>query len=170
MTAARRWRAIGGLAALSVASIATPAWAGSTGAPTDPGIEGLRAAAIAWSHAVFTGTVADILNMEGAQCRTGKPASSALRNAYLRGMRAALRAHLRTPLRDVRITGVETRDVTATTGDADVEFGLPASVVGNDNWVSYGYQRGAWRVTNCHYPIGGESTSSSSSAASPPVG
>ena len=55
--------------------------------------------------------------------------------------------------------------MTATTGDAEVLYALPAAVVGNDNWVSYGYQHGKWKVTDCHYPIGGESVSASASAS-----
>ena len=56
--------------------------------------------------------------------------------------------------------------MTATTGDAEVLYALPAAVAGNDNWVSYGYQHGKWKVTDCHYPIGGESVSASATRSS----
>ncbi len=79
-------------------------------------------------------------------------------------MRSELQHTLRTPLRRIRITGVRTRNVTASAGDAEVLYALPAAVVGNDNWVSYSYQQGTWKVSSCHYPIGGESVSSSASA------
>jgi hypothetical protein len=75
--------------------------------------------------------------------------------------RAEMEHYLAVPLASIRITGVQVRDVTATTGDAEVQYALPASVVGNDNWVSYGYQYGQWKETDCHAPIGGESTSPS---------
>jgi hypothetical protein len=121
-------------------------------------------AALAWAHAVFTGTVADIRSMEGSQCRSGPHYSPKVLNEYLKGMRSGLQHTLGTSLRLIRITGVRTRNVTATTGDAEVLYALPAAVVGNDNWVSYGYQLGKWIVTSCHYPIGGVSVSSSASA------
>lgn len=60
-------------------------------------------------------------------------------------------------LRSVRITGIRVRNVTAATGDAEVQYALPESVVGNDNWVSYGYQAGQWKVTSCRAPFGGSS-------------
>jgi hypothetical protein len=132
--------------------------------PTEKGIVGLRAAAVAWAHAVFTGTVADIRGIEGSQCRSGPHYSPTVLNEYLKGMRSGLQHTLGTPLRLIRITGVRTRNVTATTGDAEVLYALPATVVGNDNWVSYSYQHGKWKVSSCHYPIGGESVSSSAGA------
>lgn len=81
-------------------------------------------------------------------------------------MRLELQHTLGTPLRVIRITGVRTRNMTATTGDAEVLYALPAAVAGNDNWVSYGYQHGKWKVTDCHYPIGGESVSASATRSS----
>jgi hypothetical protein len=87
-----------------------------------------------------------------------------LKKEYLRAMRAELQKYLGHRLSSIRITGIRTRDVAVSTGEAEVEYALPASVVGNDDWVTYGYEGGRWRVTNCHAPIGGESSSSSSSA------
>jgi hypothetical protein len=160
----KRSLTVGCLALLGITVSPALASAGPPGSPTDKGIGGLRAAAVAWAHAVFTGTVADIRSMEGSQCRSGPHYSPTVLNEYLKGMRSGLQHTLGTSLRLVRITGVRTRNVTATTGDAEVLYALPAEVVGNDNWVSYGYQRGKWKVTSCHYPIGGESVSSSASA------
>ena len=133
------------------------------GSPTDTGTAGLWAAATAWSNAFLTGTLVDIRSMEGAPCLSTTTANSTVMESYLRGMRAAMEHHLGAPLGSIRITGVQVRNVTATTGDAEVQYALPASVVGNDNWVSYGYQGGQWKVTNCHAPIGGESQSASAS-------
>ena len=140
------------------------AYGSPPGSPTEKGVVGLKAGALAWAHAVFTGTVADIKGMEGSQCRSGPRYSQTILNDYLKGMRAELQHTLGTPLRSIRIIGVRTRNVTATTGDAEVLYALRPAVVGNDNWVSYGYQQGKWKVTSCHYPIGGESVSSSTSA------
>ncbi len=164
MIVLRRSLVMGMFAVVSITASPAAASGSPSGAPTDRGVVGLRAAAVAWTHAVFTGTVADIRGLEGIECRSGPRYSTTVLNDYLMGMRAELQHTLGSPLRRIRITGVRTRNVTAATGDAEVHYALPAAVVGNDNWVSYGYQGGRWKVTNCHYPIGGESVSSSSSA------
>lgn len=131
---------------------------------TDKGTPGLRNAARAWSKAFLTGTVADIHSSEGAACLSTPTVTPTLEEAYLRSQRAAMEHDLGVPLASIRIDGVQVRDVTATSGDAEVHYALPASVVGNDNWVAYGYQGGKWKVTDCHAPIGGESTTASASA------
>ena len=125
------------------------------------GTPGLRDAARAWSHAFLTGTVADIRSMEGSSCLSTPTANPMMVDAYLKGMRAAMEHHLGVPLGSIRIKGIRVRNVTVTSGDAEVQYALPASAVGNDNWVTYGYQDGQWKVTNCHAPIGGESSSAS---------
>jgi len=165
VAAIKRWVAVACLSLFLAAWSAAPASSSAPGSPTDVGITGLRAAALSWSHAFLTGTVADIRNMEGTQCRSVPTVSPTVVKAYLKGMRAELQHYLGAPLHSIRIAGVRTRNVTATTGNAEVEYRLPASVVGNDDWVSYGYQHGKWKVTNCHAPIGGESSSSSASSS-----
>jgi hypothetical protein len=101
--------------------------------------------------------------MEGASCLSTPTVAPAVLEAYLKGERAEMEHYLGVPLASIRIKAVQVQDVTATTGDAEVQYALPASVVGNDNWVAYGYQDGQWKVTNCHAPIGGESKSASAS-------
>ena len=101
--------------------------------------------------------------MEGTPCLSNSTANSTAMESYLRGLRAAMEHYLGAPVGSIRITGVQVRNVTATTGDAEVHYALPAPFVAYDNWVSYGYQDGQWKVTNCHAPIGGESTSASAS-------
>jgi len=115
----------------------------------------IQAAATAWSKAYLTGTVADIQAMEGYQCSNHPSLSPAVLSAYLNAERAALANNLGTPVRMLRITGVLTRNVTATQGEAEVQYNLPAARVGNDSWVSYQIQNGRWKETNCHAPIGG---------------
>jgi len=138
--------------------------------PTDPTTAGLRAAATAWAHAFLTGTVADIRSMEGTSCLSGTPTlNPTLLEAYLGGLRAEMEHHLGVPLGTIRITGVRLRNVTAISGEAEVEYDLPASSVGNDNWVTYQYQGGHWKETNCHAPIGGESQSVAASPSSIPT-
>lgn len=165
MAAIRRSITVGCLATLCTTWAGAPVSASSAAQPTSAGIAGLRAAAIAWSTAFLTGSAADIRKMEGMQCRSGPTLSAAVVNAYLQGMRLELQHYLGTPLRSIRIIGVRTRDVTSTTGDAEVKYDLPARVVGNDDWVSYAYQQRRWKVTNCHAPIGGESSSASASSS-----
>jgi len=96
--------------------------------------------------------------MQGAACLTGNHVSPTVVKAYLKATRAEMEHYLGVPLGSIRITGVLLRNVTATTGDAEVQYALPASIVGNDNWVSYAYQDGQWKVTDCDAPIGGESS------------
>jgi len=148
-------------AACSIGSTASS----SPASPSDTTITGLRAAAMAWSQAFLTGTVADIRSMEGAPClATG---SATLEAEYLRGLRGVMQQHLGIPLDHIRVIGVQVRQATATSGQAEVEYDLPASVVGNDNWVTYQVQDGRWKETNCHAPIGGESQSSVASTSIP---
>ena len=64
------------------------------------------------------------------------------------------------PLSTIRVAGVQTRNVTATRGEAVVQYDLPVAKTGNDNWVTYDYEDGQWKVANCHAPIGGEQSSS----------
>jgi hypothetical protein len=106
--------------------------------------------------------------MEGASCLSGTPTfNPTLLEAYLKGLRAEMEHHIGVPLGSIRITGVRVRNVTAITGDAEVEYALPPSVVGNDNWVTYQYQGRQWKETNCHAPIGGESQSTAASTSIP---
>lgn len=106
--------------------------------------------------------------MEGASCLSGSPSvNPAVAEVYLRGERAVMERHVGVPLDSIRITGVRVRNVTATSGEAEVEYALPASVVGNDNWVTYQYRHGQWKETSCRAPIGGESQSSAASTSSP---
>ena len=67
------------------------------------------------------------------------------------------------PLDEIEIKSVAIRNVTSTSGDALVEYDLAAQVVGNDNWVSYAIHDGRWKVSDCHAPIGGNSSSVSGS-------
>ena len=156
---------------MAVGSFAVLCAACSTGAsshtsdslPTDRGTPGLRDAARAWARAFLTGTVSNIHSMEGASCLSTPTVAPTVLKAYVKAERAEMEHDLGVPLASIRIKGVQIRNVTTTTGEAEVQYALPASVVGNDNWVSYGYQDGQWKVTDCHAPIGGESSSASAS-------
>ena len=129
--------------------------------PSATTVTGLRAAALAWSRAFLTGTVSDIRSLEGTACLT--TGSATVEAEDLSGLRGVMQEHIGVPLDHIRVLGVQVRQATATSGQAEVEYDLPASVVGNDNWVTYQVQNGHWKETNCHAPIGGESQSASAS-------
>jgi hypothetical protein len=138
-------------------------------APGDKSVEGLKAAALAWSNAFLTGSAADIFAMEGSECTptTSTTLSGSTISAYLAGERATMAQHFGMPLNTITAHGVSVRNFTGTTGEALVQYDLPEAKTGNDNWVTYGVENGEWKVTDCHAPIGG-SSSSASSAAPPP--
>jgi hypothetical protein len=159
----RRLMAVGSLTVLCAACSTGASSHTSQGSPADKGTPGLRDAARAWSKAFLTGPAANIRSLEGASCLSTPTLAPTAVKAYLRAQRAEMEHYLAVPLASIRIKGVQVREVTATTGDAEVQYALPASVIGNDNWVSYGYQDGQWKVTDCHAPIGGESSSASAS-------
>jgi hypothetical protein len=150
---------------LSGCGNSTPSSVSSASAPADDTPAGLRAAAISWADAFLTGTAADIYKMQGAECRTSSNPNSSTATAYLRGLRVEMERHLAEPLASINVTGVQVRNFTVSSGEAEVQYDLPAAKVGNDNWVAYDYEAGQWKVSNCHAPIGGESSSSSASAS-----
>jgi hypothetical protein len=78
-----------------------------------------------------------------------------------------MQKHFGGSLDKIRITGVTVRNVTGTSGEALVDYDLSARVVGNDNWVEYTIHEGRWKVSDCHAPIGGESSSASGMVTAP---
>jgi hypothetical protein len=142
----------------------------TTSEQVNPKVEAaLRAAAIAWAKAFLTGTLKDVQRLQGPECKA--PANSTLPKEtvalYFRGLRRVMRHLLGRPLDKIRIRGVEVRNITSTSGEAQVLYDLPKSKVGNDNWVEFRLHHGRWKVANCHAPIGGNSTSSSGSSSGP---
>jgi hypothetical protein len=133
VTGVRRLMAVGGLTVLCAACSTGVVPHASHDSPTDKGTPGLRDAARGWSKAFLTGTVADIRGSEGASCLSTPTVTPSVAEAYLRSQRAAMEHELGVPLASIRTDGVQVRDVTATSGDAEVHYALPASIVGNDN-------------------------------------
>jgi hypothetical protein len=127
---------------------------------------GLQSAATSWAHAFLTGTAADISSLESAECRSSTNLDSSTVAAYLKAERAGMARYFGEPLSSIKVTSVEVRNFAPSSGEAEVQYDLPAAKVGNDNWVTYEYQGGRWKVSDCHAPIGGESSSSGSSSAS----
>jgi len=132
----------------------------------DPSVDGLKAAGIAYTHAVLDGSYADLLAILDPSCPP-VPASSpsarlALGNAELEGFQRLVQLHTGIPASKIKIVGLELRNVQAAKGDAEAQYGLPASEVGNDNWNSFAYSDGRWHLSGCamQAPMGGEGSSS----------
>jgi hypothetical protein len=111
----------------------------------------------------------DIKGLQGPECASSTTSTipKAAKIAYLRGMRAVMRRTLGVRLDKIPIRGVALRQVTRTRGEAEVLYDLPEAKIGNDNWVEFKLHDGHWTVANCHAPIGGHSTSASSSNSVP---
>jgi hypothetical protein len=124
----------------------------------------VRAAAVAWAHAFLTGTLQDIRNLQGPECRspgTPKLGTQDL-EGYLRALRLEMAHSFGRKLDQIAIRDVLERNVTSTSGEAEVQYELPESVAGNDNWVTFRVHDGQWKVANCNAPIGGRTTSATS--------
>jgi hypothetical protein len=130
----------------------------------------LQLTARAWANAFFVGSIDDMKALQGPECapQTGTTVARRIAAQYLVGLRAVLRSHLGLSLDKIKVRDVLVRNVTSTTGDALVEYDLPAAVVGNDNWVNYAIHDGRWKVSDCRAPIGGESSSASSTVTTAP--
>jgi len=112
----------------------------------------LRAAAVAWAKAFFSPIPAEISEMS-PQCRP-------LPQQYVKQYREdILREFGVNPIATIR--GVLTRNVTASSGEAEVQYDLPESLTGNDNWVLYDRSGGKWKLDECIEPIGGVGSSTS---------
>jgi hypothetical protein len=97
--------------------------------------------------------------MQGPECTSHAPKySPEFLDSYLRAERVVLARHFGRPLDKVRVRGVRVRNVTSTTGEAEVVYDLPEAKVENSNWVLYRLHDGRLKVANCNAPIGGESS------------
>jgi hypothetical protein len=130
----------------------------------------LMATAVAWAHAFLVGSLDDIRALQGPECadRGGATVPIGTVNQYLSGERAVMQKYLGRPLDKINIRRVVVRNVTRATGEALVEYDLPTSLSGgNDNWVTYTIHAGRWKVSDCHAPIGGSSSSASGTVTAP---
>jgi hypothetical protein len=132
----------------------------------------VQEAARAWAKAYLTGTADDLRAMQGPECLSGVPAltakNEALAAAQLRQMRADLEHNLGVSLASIKVTGVRVRNVTVTSGEAEVQYNFPTSVIGNDNWVTYELHGGSWKVADCDGPIGRNGSSGSVTTTTAP--
>ena len=77
---------------------------------------------------------------------------------------AALRDFTSTPhgvsFSAIHIVSIETRNLTATNGEAWVHVDLSPDLEGNDNWLTYAVEDGRWKLTDCgQLPFGRSGTS-----------
>jgi hypothetical protein len=120
----------------------------------------LQTATRAYLRALLTGTASQVQSLRSANC----PPISA---TTLRGIRADITGVVHMSPSRIDVTGVRISTFTGTTATASATFDLPESEVGNDNAITYTYEDGGWKVTDCSLlPLGGQSVSASSSASS----
>jgi hypothetical protein len=130
---------------------------------------GLRAAGLAWAKAYLTGTPEAIAALQGPECagRGITPANRSAAVAEVEHLREGIKRFTGVSPNEIKIRGVRTRNVTATSGEAEVEYALPQAATGNDNWVTYELRQGQWKIADCGPPIGGSSVSATTPATVP---
>ena len=150
--------AVAGLVCVSVA-VGGSAFAESK--PTTAATRTLKATAIANATAWLTGTADDIKRYQGPECASTKQRepSAAEEAAALDKLRAPWVKRMGRPLKTIKIQGARVRNVTAVSGEAEVEYDLPSAVVGNYNWVTFERHDGKWKVADCRLPFSGNSQS-----------
>jgi hypothetical protein len=116
----------------------------------------VRQAARAWSDAYLTGTIDDIVALQGPKCLTGEPLNDENREraeADLEQLRNALQDALDVSPDDIELRDVAVRNVTETSGQASVQYNLTSPSLSSDNWVTYELADGSWKVSDCMPPI-----------------
>lgn len=140
-------------------------------AASTPTEAGLRAAATAYASAFLTGSYKDVSNALDPSCAESGPSSSGLASgdAWLRRFRLALKREVGIDAATVKIRGVAVRNYTGRAGDAEAQYALAQSAVGNDNWNSYAFSDGRWHIAGCDLkaPIGGQDTPAKPKASTP---
>jgi hypothetical protein len=145
--------------AVAVASCGSSSDDGSDGA--NGSADGLQQAALAWSNAYLTGSIEEIIELQGPACLTGEPVNEETKQkaeADLAQLRGALEDFFEKPASDIETRGVQVRNVTDERGEASVQYDLPAELLAADNWVAYEVVDGEWKVSNCRPPIAGNTT------------
>ena len=143
---------------LGVCSIgAVCAACGSANAvPSATGVAGLRQAAEAYAGATLNGRFGGVERALSPECR----ATDHITAENLPSAEVTWQRQLGVSFSSIRVTGVDVRDVTPTSAQAEVTFNLP---VGNDNWVHYVLDDGKWSVGGeCVVPVGNFESSSGS--------
>src|SRR5436190_14042614 len=84
----------------------------------------LKATAAAWAHAFLVGSLEDIEALQGPECadHTGTTVPIHTVRQYLRGERSRMQKYFGRPLDSIKIVRVVVRKVTASNGEALVEY------------------------------------------------
>jgi hypothetical protein len=146
---------------LALAACSSSSSDGNADNTNGAGADGLQQAALAWSSAYLTGSIEEIIELQGPACLTGEPINEETKQkaeADLAQLRDALEDFFETPVADIETRGVQVRDVNDERGEASVQYDLPAELLAADNWVAYEVVDGEWRVSNCRPPIAGNTT------------
>jgi hypothetical protein len=142
--------------------------------PSPQEVNDLRATAIASAEAWLTGTLHDIVAARHGGCGSPEvPAPDVDDPSWapmIRTMRANFEHQMGVSFASITIRGVLLRSLTATSGEADVQYDLPDSVAGNDNWIRYKFNGVEWTPIDCFPPIGGTVKSRHLYATSPHSG
>ncbi len=157
-----------GLAGALIAAGVLAGCGGGTSSSSNDG-SSIESGARSYTEAVLRGTAQDVNASTSTTCthRATDAALVAVRDTF--GTRTGI------ALDTLHIISVETRDVTADSGEAWVHVNLPRDIEGNDNWLTYSVEDGRWKLTDCgHIPFGyngssGPSTPSGATGASPAV-
>ena len=130
----------------------------------DPSAAGLQAAAAAYATAWLTGSSDDLIAILDPACTKEVNAGSTFVYVMLRRFRLLVKQHTGVTASDIKVGSVNIRNFRfGRSGGAEVQYDLPASIAGNDNWNTYGFSGGQWHYEGCALgpPIGGFSESSS---------
>ncbi len=110
----------------------------------------IEAGARRYTEAILHGTANDVTDAISPTC-TSHPTDAALAE-----LREVVSARLGLAFTTLRIVSIETRNVTATTGEAWVRVNLRPELEGDDNWLSYAIDKGDWKLSDCgKLPFGG---------------
>jgi hypothetical protein len=166
----------GGTSSMTGSATSTSAIVARTAAQAmrEPTEAGLRAAAITYANAFLTGTYRDVIAVLDPSCvpKNGTALSSrlALGDAELHRFQLLVEQRIGLDAAKIEIRTVDLRNYQGRAGEAQAQYGLPASVEGNDNWNSYAYSGNQWHIAGCDlkFPIGGQSTSKMAVATTTP--
>jgi hypothetical protein len=127
---------------------------GCSGSGASPAPRSLPDAARAYTEAFLHGNSSDLAKLSPPGC-------TPLSDSQLQTIRHTLGVVLKTDISHVQTTDINTRNVTATSGEAHVSLNVDSSTVG-DAWVRFASSNTGWRTTACQaVPIGsGKSVSS----------
>jgi hypothetical protein len=126
-------------------------------------LDRMEQAARAYVDAFLHGTTAQVASFYSSSC------TDPLTDSQLGEVRSEIETAADRPLASITTDKILTRKFDGSRGEVSIEFNVPASVQGNDNWLVYQLENGSWRVADCNrLPFGGNSTQSSSSSSSVP--